>query len=88
MVLVFIAALCFRVTEVYYSVKGIDSRGARMPHGVFTNVFWHDYVRVLPEVDQLLPLEAVFAIVNELYVCPEDACFTIEGQIKTLKEAA
>ncbi|KPA80267.1 hypothetical protein ABB37_04565 [Leptomonas pyrrhocoris] len=88
MVLVFIAALCFRVTEVFYFVKGTDSKGARMPFGVLSHVFWQDYVRVLPEADLLLPADTVYGIVSELYVCPDDACFTLEGQVKALKEAA
>ncbi|KAL7695289.1 C2 domain in Dock180 and Zizimin proteins/DHR-2 Lobe A [Lotmaria passim] len=88
MVLVFIAALCFRVTEVFYFVKGKDSKGARMPFGILSHVFWQDYVRILPEVDQLLPADTVYGIVSELYVCPDDACFTMEGQVKALKEAA
>ncbi|KEG15253.1 putative membrane associated protein [Trypanosoma grayi] len=88
MVLFFIGALCFRVTELFYFLKGKDSRGARMPFGLLTYVFWHDYVRVLPEVDVLLPVDTVHAIVSELYVCPDEPCFTVEGQVKTLKEAA
>ncbi|KPI84091.1 hypothetical protein ABL78_6869 [Leptomonas seymouri] len=88
MVLVFIAALCFRVTEVFYFVKGGDSKGARMPFEILSHVFWQDYVRVLPEVDMLLPADTVYGIVLELYVCPDDACFTLEGQVKALKEAA
>ncbi|KAK7197659.1 C2 domain in Dock180 and Zizimin protein [Novymonas esmeraldas] len=88
MVLVFIAALCFRVTEMFYFIKGKESRGARMPFGVLSHVFWHDYVRILPEVDVLLPVDTVYAIVSELYVCPDDACFSMEGQVKALKEAA
>ncbi|KAG5473672.1 hypothetical protein LSCM1_04299 [Leishmania martiniquensis] len=88
MVLVFIAALCFRITEVFYLVKGKDSKGARMPYAILSHVFWHDYVRILPEVDVLLPADTVYAIVSELYVCPDDACFSMEGQVKALKEAA
>ncbi|CAJ1990481.1 C2 domain in Dock180 and Zizimin proteins [Leishmania donovani] len=88
MVLVFIAALCFRVTEVFYFVKGKDSKGARMPFEVLSHVFWHDYVRILPEVDALLPADTVYAIVSELYTCPDDMCFSMEGQVKALKEAA
>ncbi|CAG9577739.1 C2_domain_in_Dock180_and_Zizimin_proteins_-_putative [Leishmania major strain Friedlin] len=88
MVLVFIAALCFRVTEVFYFVKGNDSKGARMPFEILSHVFWHDYVRILPEVDALLPADTVYAIVSELYTCPEDMCFSMEGQVKALKEAA
>ncbi|XP_010700904.1 hypothetical protein LPMP_290110, partial [Leishmania panamensis] len=88
MVLVFIAALCFRVTEVFYFVKGKDSKGARMPFEVFSHVFWHDYVRILPEVDMLFPADTVYGVVSELYVCPDDACFSMEGQVKALKEAA
>ncbi|CAM39868.2 conserved hypothetical protein [Leishmania braziliensis MHOM/BR/75/M2904] len=88
MVLVFIAALCFRVTEVFYFVKGKDSKGARMPFEVLSHVFWHDYVRILPEVDMLFPADTVYGVVSELYVCPDDACFSMEGQVKALKEAA
>ncbi|KAG5473390.1 hypothetical protein LSCM4_03453 [Leishmania orientalis] len=88
MVLVFIAALCFRITEVFYFVKGKDSKGARMPFAILSHVFWQDYVRILPEVDVLLPADTVYAIVSELYVCPDDACFSMEGQVKALKEAA
>ncbi|CBZ24023.1 conserved hypothetical protein [Leishmania mexicana MHOM/GT/2001/U1103] len=88
MVLVFIAALCFRVTEVFYFVKGKDSKGARMPFEVLSHVFWHDYVRILPEVDALLPADTVYAIVSELYTCPDDMCFSMEGQVRALKEAA
>ncbi|GET90267.1 hypothetical protein, conserved [Leishmania tarentolae] len=88
MVLVFIAALCFRVTEVFYFIKGRDSKGARMPFEILSHVFWHDYVRILPEVEVLLPADTVYAIVSELYVCPEDVCFSMEGQVKMLKEAA
>ncbi|KAG5490546.1 hypothetical protein JKF63_00666 [Porcisia hertigi] len=88
MVLVFIAALCFRVTEVFYFVKGKNSKGARMPYGILSHVFWHDYVRILPEVDALLPVDTVYAIVSELYICPDSACFFMDGQVKALKEAA
>ncbi|ORC90061.1 putative membrane associated protein, partial [Trypanosoma theileri] len=88
MVFFFIGALCFRVTEVFYYVKGKTSNGARMPFALLDYVFWQDYVRVLPEVDVLLPADTVYAIVSELYICPDDPCFTVEGQVKTLKEAA
>ncbi|RNF25972.1 putative membrane associated protein, partial [Trypanosoma conorhini] len=88
MVLFFIGALCFRVTEMFYQLRGKDSRGARMPFGLLSYVFWHDYVRVLPEVDVLLPVDTIYAIVSGLYVCPDEACCSVEGQVKALKEAA
>eukprot|EP00796_Vickermania_ingenoplastis_P000912 gene912-539_t len=88
MVLVVIAALGFRVTELFYHAKGKNSKGARFPNALLDYVFWHDYVRILPEIEKLFPVEVIYPIASQLYVCPDEPCFTMEGQIKILKEAA
>ncbi|CCW67476.1 unnamed protein product [Phytomonas sp. Hart1] len=87
MVLILIAALSFRVTEMFYFVKGKDDDGACMPHGIFTRVFWHDYVHILPELEHLIPTDTLYGIVSDLRVCPNESCFTMEGQIKLLSNA-
>ncbi|CCW59535.1 unnamed protein product [Phytomonas sp. EM1] len=87
MVLIFIAALGFRITEMFYFVKGKDDDGACMPYGILTRVFWHDYVRILPELELLLPVETLYGVVSDLRACPNESCFTMEGQIKILTNA-
>jgi hypothetical protein len=88
MTLVLIAGIAFRATEVFYAVKGQATKGARMPFAIFSHVFWHDYLRLFPELDEIFPLEAACAVSVEWSVVPDEPAFTVEGQIKLLKDAA
>ena len=88
MTLALMAGVAFRATEVFYAAKGADTKGARMPYAILSHVFWHDYIRLLPELDDIFPLQAACAVVVDWTVVPDDSVFTLEGQIKCLKEAA
>ncbi|KAH8607343.1 C2 domain [Trypanosoma vivax] len=88
MVCLFIAGFCFRVCEAFYDVKGRDSCEVPMPFAVFTNVFWHDYVRLLPELDVMLSGDVIYNIVLKTNSLPGEVCFTAEGQVKTLRHAS
>ncbi|AAZ10584.1 Tb-292 membrane associated protein [Trypanosoma brucei brucei TREU927] len=87
-VLLFVAALCFRLTEAFYQVRGKESRGARIPFIVFSHVFWHDYARLLPEVDTLLTGDVLYTVVSELRVLPSDPCLSLSGHVEVLRGAA
>lgn len=88
MTLVLSAAIGFRVSEAFYAIKGTDCKGARIPAAAFTHVLWHDYVRVLPELEKHLPIENIYTMATDLSVVPDEQPFTVEGQIRLMKEAA
>ncbi|CUI15397.1 Hypothetical protein, putative, partial [Bodo saltans] len=88
MTLVLSAAIGYRVTEAFYAIKGADCKGARIPSAAFTHVLWHDYVRVLPELENHLPIENIYTMATDLSVVPDEAPFTVEGQIRLMKEAS
>jgi hypothetical protein len=87
MALVLLAAVGYRVTEVFYASKGESTKGCRMPATVLQHVFWHDYVRILPELEALLRPDNIYVIVSNMHVVPEEIPFTMEGQIRLLKQA-
>nr|CCC89913.1 unnamed protein product [Trypanosoma congolense IL3000] len=88
MVLLFVAALCFRVTEAFFQIRGKEARGARMPPAVFSYIFWHDFVRLLPAVDVLLTGDVLYRTVADLSAFPNEPCLTISGQLDVLRGAA
>jgi hypothetical protein len=83
------AALVFRSTQMYYHVFGAAGTGARIPYAVVTQyMHWHDFLRVMPGLDDFIPEETMYLAVAEQVTLPETRYFTLDGLYTLLREGA
>ena len=59
-----------------------------MPFAIFSHVSYSEYLHIVPELAQILPTPAVYAMVTELTTVGAEPVFTVEGQIVILQAAA
>jgi hypothetical protein len=88
---IMLAAWGYRVTQMYYVINGADASGAKIPRSYLDVIFWHDLVRLLPELetDPYMSEESLYRLVADATSLPDgERCFTLDGQAMLLKEAA
>ena len=88
MVQVYMAAMGYRVTQLLYKLQGQDCKMCRLPVAFFSYVYWQDYVRILPEVEEILSPDNLYQIASDLTAVPDEKPFTVDGQSLLLKEAS